>query len=111
MKKKIQNIMARFIAVAFFAGILGSFASFPFNAKAFADDDAGVSGCNAVTVDPNMSLEDQQAVCANAEQFPSSSCAAGGHGTCSAPKTDGTLVDGNHCVCLSQDTESSDTPA
>ena len=111
MKKKIQNIMARWIAGAFFTGFFGLFASFPFNAAAFADDDSGVAGCNAVKVDPNMSLADQQAVCANAEQFPSSSCAAGGHGACSAPKTDGTLVDGNHCVCLSQDTESSDTPA
>lgn len=60
----------------------------------------GVSGCNAIVVDPAMSLEEQQNICSTAEQFPRSSCSSGGHGSCSSPKKDGTNVDGNHCICL-----------
>ncbi len=62
--------------------------------------DGGVNGCNSVKVDPNMTLEAQQDICGNAEHFISSSCALGGHGTCSSPKTNDVLVDGDHCVCL-----------
>ena len=93
------------IALVFLVGFLGVFVALSFNAKAFAEDDPGATGCNGVAVDPSASLEAQQAICSNAEQFPSTSCATGGHGTCSAPKTDGTLMDGKHCVCLSQTEE------
>ena len=106
MDKKIQKRMAPVAVMFLLAGFLGAFASLSFSAKAFADDDAGVTGCTGVKVDPNASVDDQQAICGNAENYPSSSCAASGHGLCSAPKTDGTLVDGDHCVCLSQSTES-----
>lgn len=88
------------LAMFLLMGLIGGAA---FSQKAMADENEGVAGCNAVAVDPNMPFEEQQAICANAEQFPGSSCAAGGNGTCSSPKTDGTLVDGNHCVCLSQE--------
>ncbi len=111
MEKQIQKEMSWALAIFFLIGFFGG--GIAFSPKAWADDDAGVAGCNAVTVDPNVSLEEQQAVCGNAEQFPNSSCAVGGHGTCSAPKTEGTLVDGNHCVCLSQEplpVESAPTP-
>ncbi len=103
MKKQIQNEMSGVLAIFFLLAFLGG--GMAFSPKAAAEDDAGVAGCNAVMVDPNLPVEEQQAICGNAEQFPNSSCAAGGHGTCSAPKTDGTLMDGNHCVCLSQSEE------
>ena len=103
MKIQIRKIMIEFAVFSFLVGFLGALPSFCFIPKAFADDDAGVAGCNAVTVDPNASLEDQQDICTNAEHFPSSSCAAGGHGTCSSPKTNGTLLTGTHCICLEQD--------
>ena len=100
MKKQMQKEMGRIFLMVFLFGVAGGTV---FSPKAMAEDDEGVAGCNAVIVDTTMSFDEQQTICANAEQFPSSSCAAGGHGTCSAPKTDGTLVDGNHCVCLSQE--------
>ena len=113
MEKKIQKEMGRILAMFLLIGLVGGTA---FSSQVLAEeeeavaDNEGVAGCNAVTVDTNMSFEEQQAICTNAEQFPSSSCAAGGHGTCSAPKTDGTLVDGNHCVCLSQAEEAVPPP-
>ena len=77
-----------------------SFFVLAFSGIAFADGDDGVAACNATAVDPNASLEDQQAVCSAAEQFASSSCAAGNHGLCSSPKTNDTMVGANHCICL-----------
>lgn len=86
--------------IIFSVGFLGLFACLSLGATAFAEDDPGVSGCNGVAVDPAASLEDQQSVCGTAEQFPSTSCASGGHGTCSSPKTNDIMVEGNHCICL-----------
>ena len=100
MKEKIRKHTIHYLPVVFIVSLFVVLLSF--GAKGFAEDDEGVSGCNAVQVDPNASLEDQQSVCSTAEQFLKSSCAIGGHGACSAPKTDGTLMDGKHCVCLSQ---------
>ena len=98
MKIKIRKAITRLAVFSFLVGLLGVLPSF--SPKAFADADSGVAGCNAITVDPNASLEAQQEICGNAEHFPSTSCAVGGHGTCSSPKTNGTLMEGNHCICL-----------
>ncbi len=96
MEKKIWKIAGSLAMAVFFCGLLS------FSPAVFAEDE-GASGCNGVSVDPEMSLEDQQVICGNAEQFPSTSCAAGGHGVCSAPKTNGILTDGNHCICIEED--------
>ncbi len=61
-----------------------------------------VAGCNAVAVDPSMTLEQQQTVCDQAEALPASSCAAAGKGKCSAPKTNDVNVDGHNCFCMDQ---------
>ena len=105
MENEIKRAVTPFVVIVFLAGFLGVFAGLSVNAKAFADDDAGVSGCSSVAVDPNASLEAQQEICGNAENFPSTSCGVSGHGTCSSPKTNDTLVDGTHCICLSQTDE------
>lgn len=68
-------------------------------------EDAGVAGCSSVAVDPEESLEFQQAVCNAAEGNPDTSCASGGHGHCSSPKLNDVLPDANHCICISEDSE------
>lgn len=63
----------------------------------------GVAGCQSIAVDPAASFEVQQAICGAAEQNASSSCSAGGHGMCSSPKKDGTLMEGTNCICLHEE--------
>ena len=81
---------------------------------AMAEDAEGVAGCSSVAVDPTESLEFQQAICNGAEGNPETSCASGGYGRCSSPKLNDVLPDGNHCICIGEETEvapTSDAPA
>jgi|GEM_PF-6199471 len=75
--------------------------------SAFADGTVvdGVAGCQSIAVDPEASLEMQDAVCNAAEQSASSSCATSDHGMCSSPKKDGTMMDGRNCLCINPATE------
>ena len=68
-----------------------------------ANQNDTVAGCQSVAVDPNASFEYQQAVCRAAEGNASSSCAASGHGMCSSPKMNDTMVDGTNCICVSEE--------
>ncbi len=86
--------------------------------RAFAEDAPGVAGCSAISVNPSDSLEFQQNVCNAAENTPATSCAASDHGTCSSPKLNDVLPDGDHCLCLgessgvaSNDEEPAEEPA
>ncbi|MSR77638.1 MAG: hypothetical protein EXS63_05370 [Candidatus Omnitrophica bacterium] len=102
MKNKIKEVMGQTVALCFLAGFLGAFPLLSSSVIAFADLNEGVTGCNAVAVDPAASQEDQQVICAHAETISTSSCAMANHGTCSSPKTDDTLTNGTHCVCLGE---------
>ena len=80
--------------------------------RALADDEtaAGVAGCSAISVSPEDSLAMQQNICNAAENTPETSCAVSGHGTCSSPKLNDVLPDGNHCLCLGEETEEAPAP-
>lgn len=72
---------------------------------AFAEETTGVdgvAGCGAVRLDPAASLDEQQTICGAAEGVAGTSCAAGGHGTCSSPKLNDTLPDADHCICVGE---------
>lgn len=76
-----------------------------FSTAAFAEDAAGVAGCSAIQVNPDLSLEDQQGLCNAAENDPATSCAASGNGICSSPKLNDTLPEAGHCICIQESTE------
>jgi len=63
----------------------------------------GVAGCQSIAVDPEASFEVQHAICSTAELDSATSCSAGGHGMCSSPKKDGTLMEGRNCLCLHEE--------
>lgn len=67
------------------------------------DASDGVAGCQSVAVDPEASFEVQQAICGAAELNAGTSCSAGGHGMCSSPKKDETLMEGKNCICLHEE--------
>ena len=92
MKKFTAILMVLLLTVAFLPA-------------AFAEDVEGVAGCSSLKINPELSLEDQQAVCNGAEGDPSTSCAASGSGTCSSPKLNDTLPSADHCICVGEETE------
>lgn len=100
MKKQMKETR---LGQAALIGVLAGFLVLLPGIYAFAEELDGVAGCNAVTVDPSASLEDQQAVCSHAESLATSSCSGSGHGMCSSPKTNDTLVEGTHCLCLAEE--------
>ena len=75
-----------------------------------AEDAAGVAGCSGVRVSPDLSLEDQQGICNQAESDSATSCAASGNGICSSPKLNDTLPEADHCICVSEDTSLAEAP-
>ena len=95
-----------FVAGIVFLAIL--FAPMLSSINAWADEENvldTVAGCQAVAVNPEASLEFQQAVCGAAEGVAASSCAASGNGMCSSPKMNDTMPMGTNCICLSETTE------
>lgn len=107
MTQKAQKVTAVLAQISFLVVFVMAIGMILQSEKAYAEDVTpdGVAGCMAVQVDPQASLEAQQAICENAEQFFSSSCAASGHGHCSSPKTNGVLVEGTNCICLDESEE------
>ncbi len=101
---------AKMVPVAWLVLLAMIFAPAFLSATAWADEaNDAVAGCQAVAVDPAASFEYQQAVCRAAEGNASSSCAASGHGMCSSPKMNDTMVDGTNCICLAD--APAETPA
>lgn len=103
-----KKFVAFFVVTLFLT--LACFA-FNFATIASAEDAAvdSVAGCNAIVVDPSMTLEQQQAVCNAAEQSPKSSCAAANKGLCSAPKLNDVNAEGHNCICVEVNTTTTDT--
>lgn len=89
----------------FMAVLIALLVAASFMPAAFADEAVGVAGCSSLRVNPELSLEDQQAVCNAAEGDPTTSCAVSGSGTCSSPKLNDTLPDADHCICVGEETE------
>lgn len=63
----------------------------------------GVAGCSSVTVNPELSMDDQQSICRAAEGISGTSCAASGNGLCSSPKLNDTMPEADHCICVRED--------